>query len=119
MDIAELFASIEPKIGEGNEFLWPCFGKDAWGIDMGEKVYVIYDLKTQQIYQIVFYDYEEGHKFEKPAIAYVWNDLRYEEAYLAELKERNITDDLFTENYIDLTEIIKLIKEKENVERLS
>lgn len=111
MDITGLFSMLEPKIGEGTKFCWECFGGNAWSIDIGERAHVIYDLKTQRIYQVIFYDYEEGYKFEKPAIAYVWTDLQYKHLYLDERKERNITDDnLFTETYVDSTEIFKRIR---------
>ena len=116
MNITEIFEQILPILAEGSEYLWKCFGETSWSVDVSNHVCVIYDVKTQQVYQITFYDYEAGYEFETPAPAYVWTDLRYEQKYLDEKKERNVIDELFTEVYIDLEDMINRIQEHQNVE---
>jgi len=111
MDIAQFFENVPPELGEGSQYLWQCFGDNAWGIDVGEHVYVIYDVKTQKVYQITFYDYAEDYDFDEPAISYIWIDSTVKQKYLREKKKRDIVDDLFTEVYINVREILRRIVE--------
>lgn len=115
MQITDLFEKIEPTIGEGNKYLWQCFGHNAWGIDIKEHVHVVYDVKTQLVYQITFYDYNEDFSFEDAAPAYVWTDTKYKQKYLNECKRRNIVDNTFIEIYISMKDIIKRVKKYQNV----
>lgn len=116
MNITELFEKIEPRLGEGADYLWKCFGETSWSVDVSNHVCVIYDVKTQLVYQITFYDYDGDTTFETPAPAYVWSDSTFKQKYLNEKKSRNVIDDSFTEVYIDLKDIINRVQEYQNVE---
>ena len=114
MNITKLFEQITPILGDGSEFLWDCFGDSSRSVDVSNHVNVIYDIKTQLVYQIVFYDYDKDTTFDDPAPAYVWTDSKFKQKYLNEKKRRNIVDDCFTEVYVSLAEIINKIKGYQN-----
>lgn len=114
MQLVELFDKITPKLDEGSKFLWACFGDNAWSINFEEHIHVTYDVNTQQVYQILFYDYNNDTSFNNRVPCYVWSDKDYKKKYLDECERRNITDDSFYEVHISKQDIFKRIKEHQN-----
>ena len=114
MQLAKLFDKITPRLSEGSEFLWSCFGDNAWSVNFEEHIHVVYDVKTQLVYQIIFYDYNEESSFDELVPSYVWTDKDYKKEYLVEVKQRNIDDESFYEVYIGIKELFKRIKEHQH-----
>jgi len=116
MNITDLFTKIEPRLGDGDKYQWHCFGGNAWMVDIGNHVSVIYDVKTQDVYQITFYDYEESEEFDKPRPAYVWTDTKSKKKYLNECKKRGFEDgdSLFYEDFVNQKSIISKVQEYQN-----
>jgi hypothetical protein len=95
------------RITEGSRYCWDCFGSDAYSLDSwngdidGHSIGVVFDTKTQVVYQAVAYDYvnERAYRITNPD---------YAEAHLNETKYRGVLDvawekdDSEVVNYVDL-----------------
>jgi hypothetical protein len=101
--IRDFMETVEYRITEGCEYGWKCFGKDAFQIDSwngdidGYTVSIVFDNKTQVVYQAAAYDYKLNRFYR------LFNPV-YKQAYLDEAAARNVNaneavDDI---NYIDL-----------------
>lgn len=95
MKLFEVLQKIKPNITSGSQFLWKCYGNNAWMIDlcridtklhMNETVTIIYDSQHMEIYEIS--TYSEIHQLE-----YKWYNPNYREIVKEEYKNRNIDFD--------------------------
>ena len=83
--LLEFLDMIPPKIVGGDKYSWTCYGENARYLDLEQNVDIIFDEKTQQIYEISIYD-RAGD-----IIEFVWRHPDHEDAYLNELKNiRNL-----------------------------
>ena len=89
MKLKTILEAGEYRITEGSEYLWSCFGQDARSLNMSmnsdaeQEISVIFDSKTQFIYQVEFFDTIS-------AAVYSWTAPDFIEAYFDEGKERGI-----------------------------
>ena len=96
--------TVNYRITEGSEFGWRCFGcyayrLDSWNEDNenGNTVTIIFDTKTQVVYQMEAYDYKNQR-------AYRWNHPDYVKLYFDDAKRRKVREDEAWEdvNFTDL-----------------
>ena len=101
--IRDFMKTIEYRITEGCEYGWNCFGKNAFQIDSwngdidGYTVSIIFDNKTQIVYQATAYDYKHNQFYR------LFNK-DYEQAYRDEAELRNFDANEAVDgiDYIDL-----------------
>lgn len=85
---------VEYKITEGSEFGWNCFGYNAYSLDYwsgdqaGFGMSIVFDRKTQEVYEVQVCDYNE----DTPA-AYRYINPDYYQEYQKELKSRGVLDE--------------------------
>lgn len=87
--IDEYLKKIDYRVVYGSEFLWKCFGPNAWTYETDTKTgssNVVFDKKTGEVYQI---------EVSNPDHLYNWINPNYSDSYIAECKERNIDPDLY------------------------
>lgn len=81
--LKEFMETVNYRITEGSNFCWKCFGPDAYSLDSwngdqnGHTVRVIFDTKTQVVYQLEACDYLHNR-------AYRWTNPEYREAHTKE-----------------------------------
>lgn len=79
------------RITEGSEYGWQCFGHNAYTLDSwngvidGHTISVVFDTRTQVVYQATAYDYARGR-------AYRMINPEYKAAFEAESEDRDILD---------------------------
>lgn len=107
MIIKDFMQVVQYRITEGSEYCWTCFGNNAYcltswnGEQDGYSVNIVFDTKTQEVYQLEVCDYSRNR-------AYRWTSPAHMKAYKDEAKTRNVndfafeTDDGKPVNYIDL-----------------
>lgn len=101
--IKDFMETIEYRITEGSEYCWKCFGKNAFQIDSwsgdvdGYTVSIVFDNKTQIVYQANAYDYKRNRFYR------LFNP-HYEQAYRNEAERRNLDANEAVDgiDYIDL-----------------
>lgn len=79
------------RITEGSDYGWQCFGYSAYRLDSwdgnldGHTVSIVFDTKTQEVYEVEAFDYANDRAFRmiNPA---------YREAFNAESEDREIID---------------------------
>lgn len=84
MNIDKFLEVVDYRINGGSQYLWECFGQDAWVYDIwdtftGYSVDVTFDTKSKIIYKI-------ESAYDK---CYVWYNPDFFEAYKEEAKKRN------------------------------
>jgi len=65
--IKDFVTSINWQIGDGYEYLWNCYGHDACGLnwtrsDLSASAAIIYDAKTQEVYEMSVWDCLDDRK---------------------------------------------------------
>lgn len=79
------------RITEGNDYQWQCFGHSAYCLDSwngeqdGHTISIVFDTRTQEVYQVMAYDYANGR-------AYRMTNPNYKDDFTSECKERDVTD---------------------------
>jgi len=93
---------VDYRITEGSQFCWSCFGSNAYALDSwngdgnGYSVSIVFDTKTQTVYQVSAYDY----KREK---AYRMINDEYKTAHEDERESRGVDDNAWDDvPYTDL-----------------
>lgn len=101
--IKDFMDSIDYKITEGSDFLWDCFGKDAYTLDywdgdneQGHSVSVTFDRKTQVVYQMVISDYANDR-------AYMWTHPNWYVEYQKEAEKSSMGN--FAWDHVEYTQI--------------
>lgn len=80
MQVNTYLRATEYGITGGSEFLWECYGKDAWCVDCGNTNAVI-DRKTGNVYDISFNDDDADLHFR-------WVHKDYVKKYVKESKSK-------------------------------
>lgn len=89
--LKEFLEVAEYRITEGSEYGWQCFGHDAYSLDSwngdqnGHTLTIVFDRKTQVVYQVEAFDYanERAYRIINPD---------YRQAFDDECKHRGIVD---------------------------
>lgn len=77
MMLLEFLDMIPPRIVGGDKFTWNCYGEDARYLDLESNVSLVFDEKTQEIYELSIMDAN-----------ITWRHPEYKQAYNKEMKER-------------------------------
>lgn len=90
------------RITEGSEYLWACYGSnaytlDSWnGEDLGHSLSMIFDTKNQTVYEVTVCDYKNSR-------AYRLINPDYTAAYRTAAKNKEMADQAWDNvNYTDL-----------------
>jgi len=110
MKLKDFLKATGYRISGGGEFLWDCYGENAFIIDFSKRklvASVVYDTKTQNVYQMTFAD-------ESKSEPYRYSNPRYLKKHKNEAKKRGhrfaqAWDDV---DYIEISgeEILKIAK---------
>jgi hypothetical protein len=83
------------KITEGSNYCWQCYGHNAHQLDSqsgialsGYSVGIVFDTKTQVVYEVEVHDYENSRSYR------IINPV-YKNAYDTELKDRGLSDNAY------------------------
>jgi hypothetical protein len=102
---------IDYRIADGSEYMWRCYGHDVYMLDSNSTyglntVCVVFDTKTQVVYQMEAWDYSARR-------SYRWINPDYIDAFKAECKRRKIdfTASIDDEKFIDI-EVVSDMLEK-------
>jgi len=101
--IKDFMTTVDYRITEGSDYGWQCYGPDAYRLDSwngdqdGHSISMVFDTRTQIVYEISAYDYINER-------AYRWLNPEYRSAHDNESEDRGVLgnqawDDV---NYIDL-----------------
>jgi hypothetical protein len=114
MKLKDFLKSTKYKINDGFEYLWSCYGENVFSIGRescvrGKFTYstgCIFDTKTQNVYEVNFWDYKKRKVFR-------WIKKSYLKKYKAEARSRNVSfhkasDEMDYED-IEFNKIISLI----------
>lgn len=111
--IKDFMECIDYRVSEGSDYGWNCFGPnshqlDFWngkhGGDGGASVSIVFDTKTQVVYQMEAWDNDADR-------AYRWINPLWVGAYTLETNTRGIPfDDAGDINFIDLEETQDMLK---------
>jgi len=108
--LKDFLEAIDYKITDGSDYGWNCYGPNARHLDSYKEdhysINAIFDSQDQFVYAIELWDYVNNRE-------YRWQHPEYQDAFLAEAKERNIDprESLDNSKYVDL-EVIEDILEK-------
>lgn len=94
---------VEYRVTEGSEYCWKCYGYDAYALDSwngdneGHSFTVIFDTKTQVVYEVQAHDYKNNR-------AYRMINPEFVEANRKEAEQKNVSRTEAWENtsYVDL-----------------
>jgi uncharacterized protein (DUF4415 family) len=94
---------VEYRVTEGSEYYWKCYGYDAYALDSwngdneGHSFTVIFDTKTQVVYEVQAHDYKNNR-------AYRMINPEFIEANRTEAEQKNVSRTEAWENtsYVDL-----------------
>lgn len=111
ISLKEFMEVIDYRITEGSDYGWVCYGPDAYTLDSwngeqdGHSLSVIFDTKTQEVYEVTAYDYVNNR-------AYRLINPMYVEAHRDEAIERNVDDKQAWDdvNYVDLETVDDFIE---------
>ena len=79
------------RITEGSDYMWQCFGPSAYCLDSwdgdqdGHTLSIVFDTRTQTVYQVTAYDYKNER-------AYRMTNPEYLEAFKNECEDREVLD---------------------------
>ena len=103
--IKDFMETIDYKITDGDEYCWQCYGPNARSLDSwngqwddtGNTVTMVFDTKTQVVYQMEAWDYKNERE-------YRWLNPDFKDAFEAESKQRGISsvESLDDKKFIDL-----------------
>ena len=101
---------ISYRITEGNEYLWHCYGPNAYSLDSGSScgentVSVVFDKATQVVYQMEAWDYANRR-------TYRWINPDYIDAIKGESEKRNIKfeQSIDNEKFIDIDSVKDMLE---------
>jgi hypothetical protein len=101
--LKEWMEVVEYRITEGSTYQWGCFGHNAYSLDSwdgeqdGHSFTIIFDIRTQEVYEVQAHDYNHQR-------AYRLINPDYVEQYRTEAKSRNVLADQAWDDvdYVDL-----------------
>ena len=110
--LLEVLDMVPPKIVGGDKYNWTCYGDNARYLDMENNVDIIFDEKTQEVYEITIRSSDDDNAADSDA---VWRSPEHEPAYLNELKEnRKLNDDEVSVRKANIYEISDIIERVKN-----
>lgn len=98
---------VNYRVTEGSDYGWQCFGYNAYCLDSwngdqnGHTVSIVFDTKTQEVYQVMSYDYTNNR-------AYRMTNPDYKADFDAECKDREVLNSAWEDDegnpikYVDL-----------------
>lgn len=100
MTLKDYFELVEYKIGEGSNYMWRCFGDNAYCLSSSVleqyEVAVIYDTEDQTVFVLEAHDFINNRSYR------IFNE-KFKDAYFDECKIRGIEDAAYDDvKYIDL-----------------
>jgi len=98
--LKDYFEAIDYKITEGSDYLWQCFGPNAYQLDSQTDEYtinVVFDKEDQTVYQLEAWDYRSDRY-------YRWHNPLFIDEFKAECQEREIDyrNAIDDDNFVDL-----------------
>jgi hypothetical protein len=107
----EFMDVVSYRITEGSDYCWSCYGSDAHTLDSwngdhdGHSLSIIFDTKTQEVYEVQVHDYKNNR-------AYRLFNTEYKSAHDEEAKERGVDGDQAWDDteYIDLEDVNDFIE---------
>ena len=91
ISLKQFMEAAEYRITEGSEYGWQCFGPNAYSLDSwsgeqnGHTLSIVFDRKTQLVYQVEAFDYARDR-------AYRMINPEYRALFDAECREREVDD---------------------------
>lgn len=85
----QFMETVEYRITEGSDYQWDCYGHNAYALDSwngdhdGHSFSIIFDTKTQEVYEVQAHDYKRNR-------AYRYINPAYKDALLAEANSRGV-----------------------------
>jgi hypothetical protein len=101
--LKEWMEVVNYRVSEGSDFCWNCYGSDAYRLDAwngeqnGHSHSIVFDTKTQEVYEVSSYDYRNNRAYRLMNQDYVVQ--HKEEARQRQVNEQEAWDDV---DYIDL-----------------
>lgn len=89
--LKQFMEAVDYRITEGSNYQWQCFGPNAYCLDSwngdqnGHTVSIIFDTRTQEVYQVMAYDYSRDR-------AYRMTNSGYKQDFDAECEDRDVLD---------------------------
>ena len=101
--LKDFMETVDYKITEGSDYCWNCYGPNAYRLDSwnqeqdGHTVSIVFDTRTQEVYEASAYDYQRNR-------AYRLINPDYVQAHKDEAGDRNVDVDQAWDdvNYTDL-----------------
>lgn len=90
--LKQFMETVDYRITEGSDYQWQCFGPNAYCLDSwngeqdGHTISIIFDTHTQEVYQVMAYDYTRNR-------AYRMTNLSYKADFDAECEDRDVIDE--------------------------
>jgi len=84
--LLEFLDMVPIRIVGGDAYTWNCYGDNARYLDMEQNVELVFDEKTEEVYEIAIREDDDGENV-------VWRSQEYEAAYLEEIRERRNLDE--------------------------
>lgn len=91
--IRDFMETVNYRITEASDYCWSCYGPDAYQFDSwngdndyGHSVGVVFDKKTQIVYQMEAHDYKNSR-------AYRWINPNYRKLYEVESQQKDVDMD--------------------------
>lgn len=88
MNLSEIMLAFNHKISGGQQYMWKCFGPNAWFIDFENNVSIIIDRFTREVYEVSWYPDDGIERDEVLEVS--WINPSYIEAYKTECDERKV-----------------------------
>jgi hypothetical protein len=101
--LKEWMEVVNYRISEGSDYCWECYGPDAYRLDAwngeqdGHSHSIIFDTKTQEVYEVSSYDYRNNRAYRLIDPMYV--ELHRDESIRKNVNLNEAWDDV---NYVDL-----------------
>lgn len=96
--------TVDFRVTEGSSYLWNCYGPNAYSLDSwdgrhggGSSFTIIFDTKTQEVYEVQAHDYDNNRAYRLINPAYA--DRMYEEAGYRNVGKNEAWEDV---EYTDL-----------------
>ena len=107
--LLEFLDMVPIRIVGGDKYTWLCYGSDARYLDMEQNVELIFDEKTEEVYEIAIRDGDDNERNT------VWRSPAHEPAYLEEIENRRNLDKeelgLQKSNVLEWQEIIDKVNQ--------
>lgn len=114
--LKDFLECISYRITEGSDYLWNCFGPDAYQLDSwqgathGNTVNVVFDKNTQVVYEMQAWDYANRR-------TYRWINANYIDAVKAEYERRNLSysESIDDEKFIDIESVADMLQKSKAI----